>query len=169
MKEDCYIPDNESKILKILFAALLFLTLASISSKFIAGYNSAVADEQRHLSRIAENGQDFYATDCYRFYNHTALFALFSVFILLFSLSTKRFTKTNYFSVISFFLLSLTLLQATYLHLRFAEIVGIEWNSLLVLPNVLDAFLYFCFASVLILQTKIIYRFVKENFRVKIS
>ena len=169
MKENNYITKKESNILKILFALTLLFTIYSISLKFIKGYNWAIKEEQFHLLTAANNSGSFNISDCYYFYNHPALFALFSVSIFLYSLSIKKFTKTSYFSLISFCFLLLSLLQATYLHIWFVEIVKIKWNSILILSDIFDAVLYFCFASILILQFKIIYRFTREKFQAKLS
>ncbi len=75
----------------------------------------------------------------------------------------------SYFSIVSFCILSSSMLQATYLHIWFVEFVSIKWNSALILSDVFDAVLYFCLAIILIFQFKIIYRFTREKFQVKIS
>ena len=171
MKVREYITEREFEILKISYALTLLFTFASVSLKFISGYNRAIKESLFEAEWLANasSSVSFSISDCYKFYNHPALFTLFSIFVFLFSLNVKKFTRTSYFSILSFSFLFLSILQATYLHSWFAAIAKIQWNSTLVLPDVFDAILYFCFAGILVIQLKVIYRFTKEKFPAKIS
>ncbi len=171
MKEEKHSANNDYKILKYIFALILLFTVSGICYKFINGYNLAISEEQTKLT-IAANAtskMSFWVSDCYNFYNHPALFSLFSVFLFLASIAAKNFTKTLYFAVTSFCFFALSLLQATYLSIWFAETVKIKWNSSLISPDIFDALLYLCFAIAIIFQVKILYRFTREKLQAKIS
>ena len=164
-----YITKKESGYLRVLTALALILTFISISHKFIGGYNLAVSEEQFHLLTNANNSGSFDISDCYYFYNHPAYFTLFSVFLFLFSIAAKKIRRVRYLSMLSFCLFALSLLQATYLHSWFVQITNIKWNSVLIMPDIFEGILYFCFMFMLVFQLKIIYRFTREKFQAKIS
>lgn len=169
MKESKYITKCESKILQVFSVLIFFLTFISISSKLINGYNRAIKEEFFKLERAANDSPSFWISDCYHFNNHPALFTLFLFFIFLVFLSASKTINSSFLSIIAFASLILSLLQATYLSIWFAEVVRIEWNSTLILSDIFDAVLYFCFAIILIVQLKIIYRFTIEKLHAKIS
>lgn len=150
---------KETLFLKFVFAVTLLLTFASIFLKFINGYNYAL--EEQRLS--------FGIYSFYKIYNHFAFFTLFSIFIFLVSLGLKKYLETSYFSIISFCLLSISLLQAAFLPVWFAAIINIKFNFDLIDFNFFDGLLYICFAIIVIFYLKIIYRFTREKFLANIS
>jgi hypothetical protein len=150
---------KEILFLKFVFAAALLLTFASIFLKFIDGYKYALEEQQIGFAMYS----------FYKIYNHFAFFTLFSILIFLSSLALKKHMETCYFSVISFCLLSISLLQAAFLPVWFAAIVNINFNFDLIHFNFFDGLLYICFAIIAIFYLKIICRFTREKFRAKIS
>ncbi len=170
MKANSYISKNEHKFLIILFTVVLFLTVANISSKFVESYNFAVQETQLGLEREANQEQGFYISDCYSVYNHPAFFALFSAFVLLTSLTFKKLLHTSYLSILSFCLLSVWFLRATYLLDNwFISTTNTKWNSRLVIFDPFDLLLWVGFLLISLLHAKIIYRFVIEKFQAKLS
>lgn len=160
---------KELLALRVLIPSILFLTVFSIISKFIKGYNSAVSERFSELEKIANNSPAFVFSDCSSFYNHPFIFTLFAIFIFLTFLFYKKLTQTNLFTITSGIIFVLTLLQSSYLSLWFAKIVNIEWNYLLIGFDIFDLILYFLFTLTIFLQIKIIYYFVRERFQAKIS
>ena len=164
-----YISKNERRFLIFMFTAVLFLTVASISFKFIDSYNLAVFDEQLNLRRQANNEGSFYITDCYSVYGHPAFFTLFSSFIFLVSFVFKKFSHTSFLLTLSFCFLSIWLIRVTFLTDWFLKITNIEWNSALIRFDIFDFLLWICFLTIVLFQTKILFRFAREKFRAKIS
>lgn len=169
MKESILFTKNEYLILKLFIALTSFVTVTSVSSKFINGYNSAIEEKFSKLEINANNSMSFWISDCYSFFPHELFFIFFLIFTFLFLLAARKFINAGFLTIITFATFTLTLLQATYLSVWFAELANIEWNSALIRPNIFDGVLYFCFAIIFLIQVKIIYRFAKEKFQAKIS
>lgn len=155
--------------MKFSLSSIFILTISSISAKMIRSYNQAISDKFAELGSIADNSPQFGFYDCFNVYNHPAIFTGFAVFIFLTSFALTKFTKTLFPLVVSFLIFAVSLLQARYLSVWFPEVVNIEWNSLLIQPDVFDSILYIFFALTIFLQIKIIYRFAIERFHAKIS
>lgn len=169
MKVNSFVTNKEFSALKFFIYLTAFATVIGISSKFISGYNSAIEEKFSKLEINANNSMSFWISDCYNFFPHELFFILFLIFTFLFLLAARKFINAGFLTMITFATFTLTLLQATYLSVWFAEFANIEWNSTLIRPNIFDSILYFCFAIIFFIQLKIIYRFVRERFRYKIS
>lgn len=160
---------KDVSILKFLLSSVFILTVLSISTKFINGYNQAISEKFSELGKIANNSPQFEFYVFYTFHNHSSFFAIFAFFIFLNSFALNRFTNNHFYSYISFLIFGLSALQATYLSVWFTKLVNIEENFLLIQPDVFDVILYIFFTLTIILQIKIIYRFAIKRFHAKIS